>query len=85
VIVKCLLPRFVSLARLSRRELPKTNCAYRTPEPSEVRDFLSLSATKWGEGWGEVVRLIFKGVPISKQYLKNLPITWNRPQSEPDS
>jgi hypothetical protein len=28
-----------------------------------------------GEGWGEVVRLIFKGVPISKQYLENLPIT----------
>jgi hypothetical protein len=25
-----------------------------------------------------VVRLIFKGVPISKQYLKNLPITLHR-------
>jgi len=31
-----------------------------------------------GEGWGEVVRLIFKGVPISKQYLEILPILLNR-------
>jgi hypothetical protein len=66
-MVKCLIPRSVSLAPPELgRELPKTNCAYRTPEPSEARDFFSLSATSGGEGRGEVARLIFKGVAISK-------------------
>jgi hypothetical protein len=32
-----------------------------------------------------VVRLIFKGVPISKQYLENLPITLNRTPSSSSS
>jgi len=52
-MVKCLIPRFVSLAPPELgRELPKTNGTYRTPEPGEVRDFFSLSATKWGRGLG---------------------------------
>jgi len=72
-------PRFVPLAPPGRGENSPKPIARSDPRTQRSPRLLLPLRHEVGErAGGEVVRLIFKGVPISKQYLKNLPITLHR-------
>jgi hypothetical protein len=64
VMVKCLIPGFVSLSPPERRDLSQTNCAHRPPEPSKAPRLLLPLRHEVGAGV-RGYRLISEGVPIS--------------------